>query len=300
MEYFTADTYKNAERIGEPFEKEGRLYSHIKIKCDRCYNGTYVCRVENNQPVPHPAYGGVCLKCGGTGYLKKDVRLYTEKEYIAMTKAKEKAKEKKMAEQEEKMRKTFSLNRDNWLLKNGFNSEGYTYIISGETFSIKDKLKAAGLRYDSVFSWHGTDIPEEYKDRAVLFHCDELVEFSAWGEGHYLTGCRDIIKDKIAKEKGEEEDNSNWVGQIGDKLKIDVTLSSKTGYFSRFGWTNIYYFLDAEGNQLVWFTSSVDLNDIEINTPLFITGTVKKHDVYKNKKQTILTRCKIKEIKADE
>ena len=82
MEYFTADSYKNWERIGEPFtNSKGKLYTKVKCKCDRCHKGVYVTRVENGVPVPHPAYGGVCLKCGGDGYLMEEVRLYTEKEY---------------------------------------------------------------------------------------------------------------------------------------------------------------------------------------------------------------------------
>ena len=102
MNYFTADTYKNWERVGEPFtNSKGKLYTKVKCKCDRCHKGVYVTRVENGQPVAHPAYGGVCLKCKGAGYLTDEVRLYTEKEYAAMQSRNEQARAKKEQEQKE-------------------------------------------------------------------------------------------------------------------------------------------------------------------------------------------------------
>ena len=90
MEYYVADSYKYFTREGEPFKKDGRMYTKASCKCDRCGGtGVFACRVENGHPVPHPAYGGVCLKCGGTGTLHKTIRLYTEKQYMAMQQRKE-------------------------------------------------------------------------------------------------------------------------------------------------------------------------------------------------------------------
>ena len=99
--YFTADSYKNWERVGKPFtNSKGKLYTKVKCKCDRCVNGVYVSRIENGAPVPHPNANGVCFQCGGDGYLMEEVRLYTEKEYAAMQKRNEQAREKKEQERE--------------------------------------------------------------------------------------------------------------------------------------------------------------------------------------------------------
>ena len=49
-------------------DKNGSKHFVGEVTCDRCGGtGIYACRVENGQPVPHPAYNGVCLKCGGSG-----------------------------------------------------------------------------------------------------------------------------------------------------------------------------------------------------------------------------------------
>jgi len=79
MDYKTADTYKMWDRLTTPYTKDGKMYVTVQTKCDRCHNGVFVARVENDHIVPHPAYGGICLKCNGSGYIQKEVRAYTEK-----------------------------------------------------------------------------------------------------------------------------------------------------------------------------------------------------------------------------
>ena len=64
--YKLANSYQGAEKIGEPFEKNGKLYSKIKYTCPRCGGlGIIVARVENNQPIPIPVDNGVCYECLG-------------------------------------------------------------------------------------------------------------------------------------------------------------------------------------------------------------------------------------------
>ena len=76
MKYYTEDRYKGYSLIGEPYyNKSGKLVSMAECKCDRCHKGVYVCRVENGQPIPHPAYEGVCLRCGGAGVIRKEINI---------------------------------------------------------------------------------------------------------------------------------------------------------------------------------------------------------------------------------
>ena len=287
-DYFVSNSYKNWERIGEPFDKNGKLYTKAKCKCDRCVKGVYVCRVENNQPVPHPAYGGVCLKCGGTGYLTKEIRLYTEKEFKQKEAAAEKQKEKKAAELEVKMKAEYADKKAAWMERNGFNAEGATYIITGDSYSIKDELKAAGWKFDSVLLWHKAD-PAGYEDRVIKFYDYELIEYSAWGEGHFKTGAKDYIMQKMLP---AEVKDLTYVGEVGEKLKkVPVTFTRKNSFCGRFGLTNIYEFRDGDGNYLNWFTTC-DI-DFEVGNTLYLNGTVKEHKEYRGIPQTIVTRCKL-------
>lgn len=290
-EYFVSNSYKNWERLGEPFEKNGKLYTRAKCQCDRCVKGVYICRVENNQPVPHPAYGGVCLKCGGTGFLTKEIRLYTEKEYNQKEAAAARAKEKKAAELEEKMKREYAEKKATWMEKNGFDAEGATYIITGDSYSIKEELKAAGWKFDSVLLWHKAD-PAGYEDRVKKFYDNELIEYSAWGEGHFKTGAKEYIMQKMLP---AEVQDLTYVGEIGEKLKkVPVTYTRHNSFCGRYGLTNIYEFKDEDMNHLVWFTAK-DI-DFEIGDILYLDGTIKEHKDYNGIPQTIVTRCKLSSI----
>ena len=287
-EYFVSKTYQNWERIGKPFEKKGKLYTKAKCQCDRCVKGVYVCRVENNQPVPHPAYGGVCLKCGGTGYLTKEIRLYTEKEFTQKEAAAAKQKEKKAAELEAKMKAEYADKKAAWMERNGFNAEGATYIVTGDSYSIKEDLKAEGWKFDSVLLWHKAD-PAGYEDRVIKVYDNEVIEYSAWGEGHLKTGAKDYIMQKMLP---AEIKDLIYIGEIGEKLKkLPVSLTKHNSFCGRYGLTNIYEFRDEEGNYLVWFTSKI--LDFEIGDTVYLDGTIKEHKDYNGIPQTIVTRCKL-------
>lgn len=290
MEYFVAETYKNYNRIGEPFyNKNGKLATIVRCKCDRCVKGVYAVGVENGHIKPHPAFNGVCLKCGGTGFLEEEVRLYTKAEYDAMQRNKERAKAKREQEREEKMKSEYADKKNAWLLKNGFSAEGETYIITGDSYSIKDELKAAGWHYDPILKWHKAD-PAGYKDRVIKVNVEDCFGFSAWGEGRYLPTAKNFIDNLL--DKAKDKSNSEWVGEVGDRVKqLPVTLISIYGYDGRYGYSQIVKFKDENENIFTWFTA-VKIN-IEIGDSCFLTGTIKKHDEYKGEKTTVLTRCKL-------
>ena len=289
MEYTTAASYRDWEKVGTPLIKEGKMYQKVKQTCDRCCKGVYVCRIENGQPVPHPAYGGVCLKCGGTGFLTKEVRLYTLEEAEKMDAANERARAKKEAERRAKMEAEFEQNKIKWLEKNNFNKEGKTYVVTGDSYSIKDELKSAGFIYDKVLRWHKAD-PGDYAGRCVEVSLEDICEWSAWGEAHYLTSAQDFVNKLICPAE-DETTPSEWVGTIGEKYLDTVTFVRKGWCDTRFGGSNIYSFKDEAGNELTWFTST--LLDKEVGEVFKIRGTIKSHNEYKGKKSTILTRVKV-------
>ena len=288
MTYFTADTYKNYERIGEPFRNTaGKLATKARCKCDRCTNGVYAIGVNNGQIVPHPAYNGVCLKCGGTGYIEKEIRLYTEAEYNTMQKNKERAAQKR----EEAMLAGAEKKRNNWLANNGFDAEGYTYLLTGiDSYAIKDDLKNAGWKYNSFIRWHNAEAGD-YAENAVKVHWSEFYSTTAWGDVNPLPDAQKKA-DAIIRGSEEEEVPSEWIGEVGDKIKeLPVTLIGVYGFEGRYGYSQVVKFKTEEGNLLTWFTA--------VNIPVsngencLLSGTIKKHDQYKDQKTTIVTRCKI-------
>ena len=87
------------------YEKNGKMYVSARCKCDRCNgSGIAISHVCNGQPVPYVNDGGICYSCNGAGYFRKEIRLYTDKEFEQMEKASIKAAEKREAAKEQKMK----------------------------------------------------------------------------------------------------------------------------------------------------------------------------------------------------
>jgi hypothetical protein len=86
--------------------------------------------------------------------------------------------------------------------------------------------------------------------------------------------------------------NSNFIGNINDKIELVVTVKRSAFYESIWGAGYINTFVDDNGNALVWKTGS----NFEEGKKYKIKGTIKGHDTYKDEKQTQLTRCKAIEI----
>ena len=294
MEYFVADSYKSADRIGSPYKNDkGNLMTKIKYECSRCGGlGIIATRVENGHIVPIPVAQGVCFACDGKKYITKEVRLYTEKEYAAMQTSKERAKIKKEQEQKEKMEREYEANRVKWLEDNGFDAEGRTYMFYGDSYSIKDELKEAGFRFNPLLKWHRAT-PANYEDKVIEFKFEELYTMSAWGKGTQNENAQKIVEARVAEVNGSI--NREWYGKIGQKIdKILVTLVHKGSFESKFGYTNILKFEDAEGHLFTWFTATV--REEEIGTKFYLNGTIKEFSEYKGEKSTILTRCKLKGV----
>jgi hypothetical protein len=79
------------------------------------------------------------------------------------------------------------------------------------------------------------------------------------------------------------------VGTVGAKLTVTVTVSKVSDFTGAYGATRCHTMEDIEGHVFTWFASSARY---EVGQALTLQGTVKKHDVYKNVSQTVLTRCK--------
>lgn len=278
------------------YEKNGKMYVSARCKCDRCTKGVYVTRVENGQPVPHPAYGGVCLKCGGSGEIVKEIRLYTDKEFESMERANAKANEKKAAEREQKMKAEYADKRAKWLEENCFNENLTTFVyFPADSFEVKDSLKDAGFRFSKNLLWHIANIPEGYEDKVVEITLDQVAEIGAWGEGFYRPDARAFVDDMLKNCRPVEESTSEWLFEEKERFyDYTVVLKSVRGMETRYGYTQLVKFEDANGNILQWWTA-VEIK-AEVGDQVLLTGSVKAHDEYKGVKSTTVTRCKIKAV----
>jgi hypothetical protein len=257
-------------------DKNGTKY-FADDKCRKCGGKGFIYGYEHID-------GARCWECSATGRVAK---AYTWKEYTPeyAVKLEERRKAKAIKEAPEANRKFFE--------KAGFNADGKTYIVLGNTYAIKDELKAAGAKWSDNIGWHFAEQNSNYE--SFELDISDIAEKSNIGVWQMLpfADVYAIVKDM--KDAHAPKTASEYVGNIGDKIAATVTfmgVHTYTTHFTYYGETNyIYTFADENGNTLVWKTSKFqELNDGEKYT---VKGTIKEHNEYKGDKQTALTRCKI-------
>ena len=226
--------------------------------------------------------GWTCYECGGSGQVMTPqvIKEYTP-EYRAILDARAaKRREKKMAQaQAEKAEKQAA-----WKQEKGFVDDRIYLVGIENSFDRKDEIKAAGGRYNEYTGWYFSENHAEFQ--TVEMTAEECLYEDAWGKLDWVAAwaIRETMKAKLPKPASEH------IGQIGDKVDMEVT-HIRTGYYdTQFGTTWVHNFKDAAGNILIWKTSAC--SGFEKDT-LRIKGTIKAHDEYNGIKQTVLTRCKI-------
>jgi len=88
---------------------------------------------------------------------------------------------------------------------------------------------------------------------------------------------------------------SKHVGAVGERRKFTATCHRVFESQGNYGVTGIHKMTDRDGNDLTWFASSAKW--LDEGKTYNIVATVKAHDAYKDRPQTVITRVKIiKEI----
>lgn len=95
------------------------------------------------------------------------------------------------------------------------------------------------------------------------------------------------------KARAERGAASEFVGAVGGKVSTKATVMAVREIDGNYGVTFMYRF-NADGNTLSWFASRNQR--LEVGQVVELAGTVKKHEEYKGEKQTLLTRCTVKEV----
>lgn len=106
---------------------------------------------------------------------------------------------------------------------------------------------------------------------------------------------------------------SNYVGNIGDKISVKVTYLETFTYDSYFGASHIHLFEDDNGNIFKWSTGTglkFTVDDIhsggsqwytlDKGATIQLSGKIKDHNEYRSQKQTVLTRCKYEVLESKE
>lgn len=256
-------------------DKNGTQYFGSDV-CPRC-NGT------GHLPQFGHIQSGECFQCGGSGIFHTAWKEYTP-EYAA--KLEEKRAKKMIAKSEENNKKFFA--------DHGFNPEGKTWVILGNTYDIKDELKSMGAKFSYLLLWHMDHDDPNYETLELT--ADQALNINAYGTycgekeeaAEIIRTANNSLNSKLSK--------SEYVGEPQERIQAEVKITDLNSYhvngYSYLG-TEVYVYSmeDQLGNVLVWKTSC-NLN-VKKGDAITIQGTVKDHSEYRGIKQTQLTRCKI-------
>ncbi len=142
-----------------------------------------------------------------------------------------------------------------------------------------------------IIEWYMTLSNED----SFTFNVQQILEsgYVRTSKVALITFLPQSYKRHLIKLAQKEATNNEYVGKVGDKFSGKVTLNKVSSYESHFGYKEttvyIHIFVDDEGHQLIWKTSSACLEE---GQRYIISGTIKEHNEYNDTKQTILTRCK--------
>lgn len=296
--YYVAPSYQSATIVKVNEETHKAL---IEEKCPRCSGlGFIVSRVENGQYIPIPVDGGICYQCNGEKIVSKWVKAYTEKEYEKYVASQKRAKERKVEAAEARRVQALAQseeNRKSRLVEWGYDPENplIWLVGGGNTYEIKDWLKEQGCKFCKELGWYSCkplDVPVGYGMVSVKF--EDVYEWFPMTKRFELKEnakeCADAALSALLPES-----KSEYIGSIKERirdLEVEVTGSREiSGYY---GISTVYTFANGD-NVLTWITSSC--KDIKVGDHVLLTGTVKEHKLYNGVKQTILSRCIIKENK---
>lgn len=228
--------------------------------------------------------GFTCYQCGGTGRAPKPriIKVYTP-EHAAKLEAQRNARHAKAeAEKNARLIATY----EERMLKEGFQKEGEEYVlyrVKGETFSIKDQLKGLGCRFKPQIGWYSSQKLSDYDCQRMI--AEQLLESAA-----PLINWKTM--DECHAEFEVEEDESEWVGTVGERIEVTLHIDRVMTFSGKFGASNIILMSDENGNKYKWSTQK----SYEEGKDVTFKATIKEHAEYTDKvgittKQTVLTRC---------
>lgn len=103
------------------------------------------------------------------------------------------------------------------------------------------------------------------------------------------------IIEAFSKTNKQEKKESEYFGNVGDKVSLNLRFKKNFEFFSQYGTAFVYLFEDEDNNVFSWKTNKGF--NLEENNIYLVSGTIKAHKFYKEKtKQTELTRCKVNNI----
>lgn len=170
--------------------------------------------------------------------------------------------------------------------------KGYITIFKGITDLNEEWFhRLPQARYHVAWGWYiiSTEdvpvmLPDGVEAKELLWETIGNADNSLKNREEIRHAVENIIYDK---------DGSDFVGEIGERLDLTLTVQTAIPIETNFGRSVMYIFKDANNNELIW-TTAAKVN-LSCGSTYNMRGTIKDRRIYKGKRQSILNRCSIKE-----
>lgn len=166
-------------------------------------------------------------------------------------------------------------------------TKGYITIFKGDTYAHLEWFQQSIARYARWWGWYivsteevPADLPEGLE--AVLLPWDLVGNDD--GKLKLESDIQKAVEGLIY-----DEGTSEYVGSIGERLELTLTITRAIELENNFGHSVMHIMEDECGNVFVWTTAAKSWAEGSVKV---LRGTVKDHRIYKNVKQTILTNCR--------
>lgn len=150
----------------------------------------------------------------------------------------------------------------------------------------KSKQWAESLHPDSAGKF------SDYFHNIKVLANDSSIGLSEMGLAASIVG---VCKNKLDKEKMDKGPKklNEYFGEIKKRYDMELTVKSIGGFDGEWGYATIYKMSDQEGRRFSWFSTSLKVNLDEGET-YKVKATVKKHQIWNDMKETMITRLKLK------
>ena len=118
----------------------------------------------------------------------------------------------------------------------------------------------------------------------------DLVPYSMFGFWCSVVAAYQRAQERLRLNKAQRKLNE-YVGEVKERLEFDVHITGISYIDGVYGTIKLHRMLDKEGHTLIWFANTS--TEMHEGGKYKIKGTVKKHDEYKDWKQTSLSRVKM-------
>ena len=164
--------------------------------------------------------------------------------------------------------------------------KGHITLFKGDTYACRSWLVASKMRHTRWWGWFCPSELPMPDDVPPTLQLIELPWTAVGNEDGSLKTETEVIH--AVAPYLYATSSSEYVGTVGERLELDLTVDSAIELDSSYGRTTMHVMSDVNGNCFVWTTTSKHWS---AGTHKHIRGTVKQHKEYKGRRQTILSRC---------